>query len=51
MSGMRLEQFERFILAHLATQAEFDAALAMMERDFRTQHGITQPFYVAFGRK
>ena len=38
-------------LAHLATQAEFDVALAKMERDFRTQHGITQPFYVAFGRK
>lgn len=38
-------------MAHLATKAEFDDAIAQMDHDFRTMPGITQPFYVAFGRK
>jgi hypothetical protein len=38
-------------MAHLATAAESDAGMARMEHDFRTLHGITQPFYIAFRRK
>ncbi len=51
LAGARAMEAPVVQMAHLATKAEFDAALAHMDHDFRTQHGITQPFYVAFGRK
>jgi SAM-dependent methyltransferase len=51
LAGARAMEAPVVQLAHLATKAEFDAALADMEGDFRTRHGITQPFYIAFGRK
>ncbi len=51
LAGARAMEAPVVQMAHLATKAEFDTALGAMERDFRTMHGITQPFYIAFGRK
>ncbi len=51
LAGARAMEAPVVQLAHLATKEEFDAALAHMERDFLSRHGITQPFYVAYGRK
>jgi SAM-dependent methyltransferase len=51
LAGARALETPVVQMAHLATKAEFDAALAEMEHDFRTVYGLTQPFYIAFGRK
>jgi SAM-dependent methyltransferase len=51
LAGARALEVPVVQMAHLATKAEFDAAMAEMDHDFRTVPGITQPFFVAFGRK
>ncbi len=51
LTGARAMETPVVQMAHLATKPEFDTAMASMDRDFRTVHGITQPFYVAYGRK
>lgn len=51
LTGARALEAPVVQMAHLATKAEFDTAIVQMDHDFRTRPGITQPFYVAFGRK
>jgi SAM-dependent methyltransferase len=51
LAGARALEVPVVQMAHLATKPEFDDAMAQMDHDFRTVPGITQPFYVAFGRK
>ena len=51
LAGARALEAPVVQMAHLATKAEFDASIAAIDHDFRTRPGITQPFYVAFGRK
>jgi SAM-dependent methyltransferase len=51
LAGARALEVPVVQMAHLATKAEFDGAMDQMDHDFRTVPGITQPFYVAFGRK
>lgn len=51
MAGARALETPVVHQAHLATKAEFDAAVAAMENDFATMTGCTQPFYIAYGQK